>query len=68
MVALFQSIGITFSIVLLVVLTLATMYLGYVVAIGLLLIFAVYGIYKLITILKTPVLPKEGLLDLKHFL
>lgn len=49
---LIQSLGIVFSIVLLIVISLATLYISYIVAIGVLLVGAVYITYNLVSTVK----------------
>jgi len=49
----FHSIGIVFTVIILVIMTLATLYISYVVAIGILLIGAVYVIKQLLDLTKS---------------
>ena len=49
----FQSIGIVFSLIVLVVLTIATMYLSYIVALGLLLVALVFITKHLLSLFKS---------------
>lgn len=65
---LFQSLGITLSLIILVVVTFATLYLSYILGIGILIAGLVFIIYQLLKTLKTPVLPKADLSDQSHFL
>ena len=67
MTTMFQSIGIVFSLILLVVVTLATLYLSYIVGIGLVILSLVYITYNLLKTVKSPTVPKEGLSNLAHF-
>jgi hypothetical protein len=67
MITMFQSIGIVFSLILLVVVTLATLYLSYIVGIGLVILSLVYITYHLLKTVKSPTVPKEGLSSLAHF-
>jgi hypothetical protein len=67
MTTMFQSIGIVFSLILLVVVTLATLYLSYIVGIGLVILSLVYITYNLLKTVKSPTVPKEGLSNLTHF-
>jgi hypothetical protein len=67
MTTMFQSIGIVFSLILLVVVTLATLYLSYIVGIGLVILSLVYITYNLLKTVKSPTVSKEGLSSLTHF-
>ena len=49
----FHSIGIVFTVIILIIMTLATLYISYVVAIGILLIGAVYVIKQLLDLTKS---------------
>lgn len=52
MIKLFQSIGIVFTLLLIIALTLIVFYATYVLGIGILLIGAVYLVYQLLRVLK----------------
>ena len=49
----FHSIGIVFTVIVLVVLTIATMYISYIVALGVLLAGAVYVVKQLLDLTKS---------------
>jgi hypothetical protein len=49
----FHSIGIVFTVIILIIMTLATLYISYVVAIGILLLGAVYVIKQLLDLTKS---------------
>jgi hypothetical protein len=49
----FQSIGIVFSLIVLVILTIATMYLSYILAIGILIVGLVYVVKQLLDLTKS---------------
>ena len=47
MTTIFQSVGIVFSILLLIIVTIAIMYLGYIAAIGIIILALLYIVYNL---------------------
>jgi hypothetical protein len=49
----FQSIGIVFSLIVLIILTIATMYLSYILAIGILIVGLVYVVKQLLDLTKS---------------
>ena len=49
----FQPIGIVFSLIVLVILTIATMYLSYILAIGILIVGLVYVVKQLLDLTKS---------------
>lgn len=53
MIAIFQSVGIVFSLLVLVLVTVATMYLGYVVAIAFIIGALFYITYSLVTLVSS---------------
>ncbi len=53
MIAFFQSLGIVFSLIVVVILTLATMYLSYVVAIAILLGGLIYVVYSILQLIRS---------------
>ena len=68
MTTLFQSLGIVLSLIILIVVTFATLYLSYIIGIGILIAGLVFITYQLLKTLKTPVSPKVDLSDQSHFL
>ena len=53
MIVFFQSLGVVFTLVVLILLGVATMYLGYIVAIAVLLAALIYIVYSLLTLISS---------------